>query len=153
MTPLIILSKEEVEIFESPPRLTAEERKHFFTLPEWAEKLVTKLPTLSSKIGFILQLGYFRATNKFYPKELFHPEDIAFVQRRLGASDAWQGAEYPIRMVQRHRLHILTNLGYTMFSPAAAPLLFTEAANLVEKQIRLKDIFLKGCTKIALSPL
>src|SRR5947209_6802958 len=110
MTILNILTKEEIERFESPPPFTAEERKHFFTLPDWAEKIVKTFATSASKIGFILQLGYFRATNKFYPKNLFYPEDSEFVQKRLETEDAWQEAEYSVRMMQRHRILILEKL-------------------------------------------
>jgi uncharacterized protein DUF4158 len=141
MTTLNILSKEEIERFESPPWFTAEERKHFFTLPDWAENTVKKFATPASKIGFILQLGYFRATNMFYPKNLFCPQDIEFVQKRLGFEDIWRETEYSVRMMQRHRLLILTKLNYKVFSPGATPALFTEAASMVEKQLRLKDIF------------
>ena len=94
MTNLIILSAEEAQVFESPPRFTYEERKHFFTLLEWARPLAAKLATPTSKIGFILQLGYFRATNKFYTKDLFYPEDSAFVQKRIGIDDTWQTTLY-----------------------------------------------------------
>ena len=141
MTNLIILSEEEIQVFESPPRFTYEERKHFFTLPEWAKPLFAKLATPTSKIGFLLQLGYFRATNKFYPKDLYYPEDIAFVQKRIGIDGAWQKTLYSERMIERHRKVILRNLGYTAFSAGATAALSKDAASAVEKQIRLKDIF------------
>ena len=140
MTILNILSEEEIQVFESPPRFTSEDRKHVFSLPEWAEKLVATLTTPASKIGFILQLGYFQATSKFYQKELFYPEDSEFVQKCLGIEGAWQEAEYSARMMQRHRTLILTKLGYSAFSPTAVTTLSAEAAIAVEKQMRLKDI-------------
>jgi hypothetical protein len=141
MTNLIILSEEEIQAFESPPRFTYEERKHFFTLPEWAKPLFARLATPTSKVGFILQLGYFHATNKFYSKELFYPEDMAFVQKRMGTPDPWQEALYSERMTERHRIVILGSLGYTAFSPGIATTLSGEAERGVEKQMRLKDIF------------
>jgi hypothetical protein len=141
MTNLIILSEEETLAFENPPRITYEERKHFFTLPEWAKPLFAKLTTPTSKLGFILQLGYFRATNKFYTKDLYYPEDIAFVQKHIGIDDAWQTTLYSERMIERHRRVILSNLGYTAFSLGATAALSAEAASAVAKQMRLKDIF------------
>ena len=113
MTNLIILSEEEIQVFESPPRFTYEERKHFFTLPEWVEEVVTKLATLESKIGFVLQFGYFRAANKFYSKDLYYPEDTAFVQKRIGIDidGEWQTALYSERTIERHRKVILQSLG------------------------------------------
>ena len=101
MTPLIILSKEEIVAFETPPRFTAEERKYYFALPDWAKALITKLETPTSRIGFILQLGYFLATSKFYPKDMFYSEDIAFIQKRFGIDNAWHTPGYPRRMSLR----------------------------------------------------
>ena len=126
MTNLIILSDEEIRVFESPPRFTYEQRKHFFTILEWAKPLFAKLATPTSKIGFILQLGYFRATDKFYAKELFHPEDIAFVQKRMDTPDPWRTALYSERTIERHRKVILRNLGYTAFSPGATGVLLNK---------------------------
>jgi len=141
MTILNILSKEEIQLFESPPRFTSEERKHFFNLPEWAEKQIKMLTTSASKIGFILQLGYFRATGKFYTKDLFYSEDSEFIQKRLEIEGIWQATQYSERMTERHRILILAKLGYSAYSPTAATILSAEAASAVEKQLRLKDIF------------
>ena len=140
MTNLTILSEEEIQQFENPPRFTYEEKKHFFTLPEWAKEVVSKLATPESKIGFVLQLGYFRATGKFYAKDLFYPEDTAFVQKRLEIPDTWQAAQYAGRTMRRHRSIILKNQGYTSFSPSLVSILFVEAESAVQKQLRLKDI-------------
>jgi Domain of unknown function (DUF4158) len=141
MTPLIILSKEEIQVFESPPRFIVEERKHFFALPDWADKIVKTFATSASKIGFILQLGYFRATNKFYPKDLFYPEDTAFVQKCFRIEEEWQASHYPKTTMLRHRTLTLTKLGYSAFSSPATAVLSAEAAIAIEKQIRLKEAF------------
>src|SRR5271166_2307786 len=141
MTNIIILSGEEIQVFESPPRFVYEERKHFFIIPEWAKPLFSKLATPTSKIGFILQFGYFRAANKFYSKDLYYPEDIAFVKKRMGIDGEWHTTLYSERMIERHRKVILSNLDYAAFSPAATAALSKDAASAVEKQTRLKDIF------------
>src|SRR4029450_12915091 len=117
MTRLIILSKEEIVSFESPPRFTAQERKYYFALPDWAEKLVATLTTPVSKTGFVLQLGYFRATNKFFPKSLFSPEDVAFVQKRLGITAIWQVSAYAETTMLRHRTLLLVKLGFCDYYP------------------------------------
>ena len=64
MTVLTILSPEEIQLFEHPLQFTAEERKHFFTVPKWAEEIIATLQTPASKVGFLLLLGYFRATKE-----------------------------------------------------------------------------------------
>jgi hypothetical protein len=141
MTPLSILSKEEIQLFESPPRFTASERKYFFAIPEWAKDVFRRLSAPESRIGFIIQLGYFKATGKFYPKALFYPEDAEFVQQHLGFVTGWEAPKYPDRMMQRHRLLLLANPGYRPFSEAETPILTSEARQAIERQLRLKDVF------------
>ena len=141
MTILSILSTDEIAAFESPPVFTAEERKYYFALPDWAKALITKLETPTSRIGFILQLGYFLATSKFYSKDMFYPDDMAFVQKRFGTDNAWHAPGYSRRMSERHRALIRTKRGYMAFSPTALAVLVEESASAVEKQMRLKDIF------------
>jgi len=63
MTILTILSPEEIRLFETPPQFHAPERKRFFNIPRWAEEVLATLQTPDSKTGFLLLLGYFRATN------------------------------------------------------------------------------------------
>ncbi|HYT41846.1 MAG TPA: Tn3 family transposase, partial [Methylomirabilota bacterium] len=140
MTILTILSTEEIQLFETPPQYTAEERKHFFTLPKWAEEIVATLQTPVSKIGFILQLGYFRATKKFYTPHTFHQADIQFVARRLAVEATYQ-FPYAKATIHRHRVIIREKLGYSPFSATTEALLTKEIDFLLSKQMRLKDIF------------
>lgn len=140
MTILTILSEAEIQTFETPPVFTAEERKHFFILPKWAEEIVSTLPKPYSKIGFILQLGYFRATKKFYAPHTFHQTDLLFVARRL-AVEATGRLLYAKATIHRHRVMIREKLGYSPFSAGTEALLKKEADFLFSKQMRLKDIF------------
>jgi TnpA family transposase len=141
MTTLTILSKDEITRFETPPVFTAEERKHFFTLPKWAEEIVNTLPKSESKIGFILQLGYFKATKKFYPKQVFHQADIAFIAKRLQITEPYHTELYTKSTLHRHRILIREKLGYSSFTPTTEALLAKEVDFLLPKQVRLKDIF------------
>ena len=138
---LTILQNDDIAKFEQPPVFTAEERKHFFALPKWTEKIVATLPKPTSKIGFILQLGYFRATKKFYALHTFPQADIQFVARRLFVEEATQLENYAKTTSHRHRVIIREKLGYSPFSAATEVMLKKEADFLLSKQMRLKDVF------------
>lgn len=140
MTILNILSKDEIKLFDQPPQFTAEERNHFFTLPAWAEKEIVVFKTIN-KVGFILQLGYFLATKKFYEKSLFHTTDIFFVSKRAGLNEAVDMNEYAQTTLLRHRKLILEKLGCQAFSEEHHQALATEADFLLSIQVKLKDIF------------
>jgi hypothetical protein len=77
------LSQPDRKAFETPPVFTDEERASFFDVPQWASKLIETFRTPRNKVGFLLQLGYFRSTNSFFIAKTFHPDDIAFVAKLL----------------------------------------------------------------------
>src|SRR5271166_2664899 len=118
MTILAILSTEEIRLFEQPPLFTADERKHFFSLPKWAEEIIETLQTPASKIGFLLELGYFRATKRFYTQDAFTQADIAFVRHRLSLATTGQLESYAKTTLHRHKTLIRDKLGYRQFSSA-----------------------------------
>jgi Domain of unknown function (DUF4158) len=66
-----ILSKKEIIQFNSPPEFTGEERKKYFNIPEWANIVIKSLRNKVSKIGFLIQLGYFKSANKFFLSSQF----------------------------------------------------------------------------------
>jgi len=60
---ITILSKDEYEFLYGIPELTNKDRIVLFDLSEADRKEINKLSTAAAKINYILQLGYFRATN------------------------------------------------------------------------------------------
>jgi hypothetical protein len=119
MTVLTILSPDEIRLFEHPSQFTAEERKRFFTVPKWAEEIIATLQTPASKVGFLLLLGYFRVTKKFYAPDTFAHADIVFAQRRLSLEATGTLDSYAKTTMHRHKILIRAKLGYRHYAPAA----------------------------------
>lgn len=73
--------------FDSPPRFTSAQRQIFFSLPEWAELLLRAMSAPHMRGGFVLQLGYFKASGRFFSVERFAAAQRAYVQHyhRLAA--------------------------------------------------------------------
>ena len=64
---LSILTSSEREIIYGLPKLTNLERKHLFDLEKIEEDIVyEKLSGINSRVYFILQLGYFKFSHKFF---------------------------------------------------------------------------------------
>lgn len=112
---LTILQEDEKQAFETPPVFTAEERKHFLTLPNWAQEIVATLQTPANKIGFILQLAYFQVTKKYYAPHAFPQTDIDFLVKRLQITEAVDLLTYAEATRRRHRALIREKLGYSTF--------------------------------------
>ena len=72
-TRIILLSNAEIDELYSRPTFNKKDRETFFALSNSDYKLLDEYRTQKLKIYFILQLGYFRATQQFYN---FKFEDI-----------------------------------------------------------------------------
>jgi len=74
---LHLLKKGEIEEIYRIPQIDEKDRNFIFSLNDAERKILSQLHTLSSKIAFILQLGFFRIKKIFYPiDELDKLEDL-----------------------------------------------------------------------------
>lgn len=78
-----ILTPAEYAAFETPPIFTSVERKQFFDLSQSLLSLLSTFRTPANQICFVLALGYFKATKRFFARQ-FHEADAAYVARQLG---------------------------------------------------------------------
>lgn len=83
-TYISILDGPDIKTFDTPPVFTEDERSTYFSMPKWAEDLLTTLREPHNKIGLALQVGYFKAANKFFLSNRFHKPDVEFVAQILG---------------------------------------------------------------------
>ncbi|MBS0358050.1 MAG: DUF4158 domain-containing protein, partial [Proteobacteria bacterium] len=63
---LKILSKSEINELYDLPQFTPDEKNKYFTLTKEENKVMQERRTLTSRIHFILQIGYFKATSQFF---------------------------------------------------------------------------------------
>ena len=78
MPRLHILTPDAAAVFETPPVFSALERERFFQIPESFAAQLASQRTFTNQVCLVLTLGYFRATNRFFPA-YFHPADIEHV--------------------------------------------------------------------------
>jgi len=71
-----ILSRTEQETLDTPPIFDSAERKQFFDLPSSLLERALRLQKPSSRIGFLLACGYFRAAKRFFKPQDYHQRDI-----------------------------------------------------------------------------
>ncbi len=55
--------------FDQPPKFNHPQRQLFFALPDWATEFLYTLLAPHSRGGFVLQVGYFKATGRFFPAD------------------------------------------------------------------------------------
>ena len=77
---LVILAQEEIDALYGLPRFTQKERDEYFTLSAQEKEALGQLHSLKSKVFFVLQLGYFKASHMFFVFGLKDiEEDAAYV--------------------------------------------------------------------------
>ena len=138
-----ILSESDIKAFEFPPEFNGEERKKFFSLPIWANEITESIRTPMNKVGFILQLGYFRATNRFFTSDKFHMRDVHYVASKADvAIDQISFDEYFKSTNGRHQDIIRERLGFRRFDDKTKEILVQEAVSLCSNQIKPRLMFM-----------
>ncbi|MCE3239009.1 MAG: transposase [Gammaproteobacteria bacterium] len=143
MPKVAILSSLEQRRFDSPPKFSADDRPLYFSLTKSELNLVKSLRMPTNKVGFALQLGYFKANGKFFPAEQFHQQDIKHVVKMLGMDPGSINLlSYKKKIPTDHRRQILLLLGWQPFNDKQWQKAVNHIEWLVQKQFSPKAIFL-----------
>lgn len=134
-----LLKENEIVLFDSPPQFTDEERLQFFALPAKEENLIFK--QIHTKIGYILQEGYFKSQQKFFLPSQYYEKDIEYVislcgvKRYIDIKKLYNKFAY-----NRWKLFILDK--YTCSPFFDCKFIFEkEAQELVKSSLNPKEIF------------
>lgn len=136
------LSQEARQRFDWPPILSAEQKLIFLQAPLWAHEYVRQLQTPSNKVGFLLQVGYFRIVSKFFVPGRFLQDDVDFVTDKISVDvNAVEMADYEGNTARRHQKDILEYFGFSGFDKSAGEAMLYEAERLAHVQTRPHLIF------------
>jgi TnpA family transposase len=142
-THIKILTHSDIKAFDLPPVFNIEERNRFFDSPKWADTFVKNLRSPTNQVGFVLQLGYFFAVNRFFIAKKFYCKDIEFVCKKLEISISEIDIEQYVKgTYKRHQEIILEKLGINKFDDRSKSILKTEAISLSANQIKPRLMFL-----------
>jgi TnpA family transposase len=142
MSIIKILEESQRKEFDKPPKLSYAQRKFIFALPQWAE-LEHKSMLDANKVGFTLQMGYFKLSGRFFKTETFYKEDILFIVRLLGLTgfDYSNFKDYYEFRVYPHRHINLINFGISGFGKKEKDFAYQEAIRLLKKQASPSKVF------------
>lgn len=83
MSNLYILTEEEQQAFDHPPFLPLEIRSICFAMDNDVEKELSKLRTVTNKVGFLLQYAYFKACKRFFFINRFKQDETEYAAKML----------------------------------------------------------------------
>lgn len=137
MSRIKILQPQEIRRFDEPPQFSDRQRSQFFHLLTGLEQAVPQLRKPITKVGFILQWGYFRASGRFFATDLFRTEDLQYVCDGLEiewSSLVLDAQSYSSQLAGVHQRHILKLLDWHPFGQGRERL-FQQIAHLVEQPL------------------
>lgn len=141
-----ILTPAEQQTFDAPPVLSALDRKKYFFASPMLKDLLVSLRTPATQVYFLVQLGYFRLTHRFFTPP-YPPQDVAYVARRLEVPpDTVLGSTYDEATCRRHRGLILEHLGYRPFDESACQEVTAHLRPFLRSQVRPKLLFQETLT-------
>jgi Domain of unknown function (DUF4158) len=76
-----ILTPAAYATFETPPVFTTLERQRFFDLSPRLEHLLSTFRTPTNQLCFVLMLGYFKATHRFFARQFHDPDAGIYLKR------------------------------------------------------------------------
>lgn len=115
MTRLVFLSPAQKRTFDSPPVFNKSQRPAYFVVTDDIRKTMSSLRSATNKAGFLLQLGYFKHSGKFFEKSTFRQRDIKYVKQLLEITEAVNFHEYSASRMAQHRSRILALLDWSAF--------------------------------------
>lgn len=145
MTLIKILTTQEKKIFDTPPVFNSEDRKKYFKLDALAKKTINSLHNKTNRACFLLSLGYFKGSYRFFSANKFYPKDVDYVTKQLGLKkSAIELDSYKkTSAIARHKKMILEMTGFVAFEEKDRGFIGQEAAELVAKQVHPKQIFIR----------
>lgn len=145
MTKLVILKPNERRRFDSPPLFNADERSLYFSMNNVEMEIIQGLRTANNKVGFAMQLAYFKANGKFYYTEQFRQQDISYVTKILGLlPENIDLSNYKNETPIKHRKKILALLNWCLFDEIQKIKISEHIKWLVKRQFAPKNVFLSA---------
>ena len=96
-----------------------------------------------NKVGFVLQLGYFKAVNRFFTSDKFHIRDINYVASKVGVALYQINFSVYFKTTNgRHQDIIRERLGFRRFDDKAKAIFEEEAVSLCSNQIKPRLMFM-----------
>ena len=131
-----ILTPAEFSAFETPPAFSNVERQRFYEISPNFKHLLSSFRTPTNQICFMLALGYFRATKRFFASQ-FREADAEYVTQQLGIMPGvFDLNSYKETTARSHRKLILGYLGFQPFDANARQGLVHEIHTLIRSQVR-----------------
>ena len=142
MSQIKILTKEEIENFDLPPKSNTTERRKYFAIDSKIDEIIERIDNSTNKAGLVLMYGYFKISGKFFTTDKFHDEDVEYVIDLLDLEkDRVNFDKYMDKGYRRHKKLVCEICNYNPFADLDKNIIFSEIDHLIINQTRPRQIF------------
>lgn len=136
-----ILNSQEKIHYSSVPKFTSYDRKKYFKINSETETCLNVLRKPTTKVAFLLVLGYFKATKQFFSSS-FCESDISYICSKLGlTTGSFEVESYSRQSFYQHKKMILQLTGWNEFDSKSKEAMKVEIRFLLRSQTRQKQIY------------
>jgi TnpA family transposase len=134
MSRIKLLPAHEIREFDTPTIFSVSQQSHFFNISDDLEMELDKLRHPCSKMGMLLQWGYFKFHGRFYEVSDFKDMDILFVAKQLNLNLKYLDFHrfYTNHLAFQHKERILSIIHWKPFDQE---LFKHQVERLVESQL------------------
>jgi hypothetical protein len=144
MSRLALLTKSEQQKFDASPQLNRAQQQKFFALNDELKAYLENARKPINKVGFLVQLAYFKASGKFFLNGGFKEVDILFACEILNINSQeinLSVSSCPPRDKAAHKKIILNTLSWKSFNPKILVELKKELMIYAHQQLHPKSLF------------
>jgi TnpA family transposase len=136
-----ILNSQEKIQYSSVPKFTSYDRKKYFKINSEIETCLAVLRKPTTKVAFLLVLGYFKATKQFFSSS-FCEADISYLCSKLGlTTGSFEFRSYSRQNFYQHKKLILQLTRWCEFNSKSEEVMKVEIRFLLRSQTRQKQIY------------
>ena len=114
MSEISRISDDVRSLLENPIKFSDIERDKYFSLTDSQKDIFDNLDSDINKVGFVIQLGYFKLNHSFYDINKFSDQDIQYINSQFDLKVDLK-SNYADRSRTRHKKVILNILGIKPF--------------------------------------
>lgn len=143
MPKLQLISESQQKKFDSCPTLTGRQRERYFALDEKILEYIDAMRSPINQVGFLVQLGYFRASGKFFPNSLFKVSDLKFCSKALDYEYdeiSEYLSDYSAKVRSKHKKYILIHCGWRSFDSKSSEELYEELEPHAKQQMHPEEL-------------
>ena len=135
-----ILSRDRQTSFDSPSKLSKEQRNVYFLIDVETRQRLNRFKSNVNKVGYLVQKAYFQEKGRFFDNSMFYKVDINKAKKALGINEDIDLNQYTEQTRLSHKKIILKSFMWSAYTKEHKNILIEKAKELFNEKMPREDI-------------